>query len=346
MWGFQQELAANNLIWNGVIWGVFAVAALMGIVGLWELQTFQLKPSSYKVIDILTLTENVGREQGSEKQRAQPVNRARGIVFLILGILILAFFGPINLFNPITAWIPLGGFWLLIKSRQNFQVSANSLLAADQRQPVLFLRAFVDDPSMVVHRTVEQMVKVVDFSVETRLANYFMNFGPFMAVGSPGEKVPVPGAARVHLSDDQWQKWVINHIRAANIVVMYAGVTQWVAWELSHILEAGMTGKLILLFPSAVTQVWRRRGMRKKFAALLVEDMTNRLAQVKATFAGTPWQAAWEGVGAPETLIAARVDRTGGITLFRSKRRNNDAFHIAAEITHLIMLERITLRTC
>jgi hypothetical protein len=102
-----------------------------------------------------------------------------------------------------------------------------------------------------------------------------------------------------------------------------------------------MTEKLILLFPSPVAPkgIMGRRKKRRKLA----EDITNRLARVKETFAGTRWQAAWDNVSTPETLIAARLEDAGDVTVFRSKRRSNDAFQIAVEIAHLAALDRLPL---
>jgi hypothetical protein len=335
---FVQKQGVISLMIIGFYCFGLVVAILIGMMGLWRLRMIQLMPSSYKVIDLLTLAESKRREQASARVKGQPINRTAGIVFFILGVTIFAVIGPPDVFHPLPAFASFGAFLALIKSRQNFQVSADSLLAADQRQPILFLRAFVDDPRLVVRPTLEQVVKLVDFSVETRLANHFMDFGPFIAVGSPREKVPVPGAARVQLSDEHWQQWVTERIRASAVVVMYAGVTHWVGWELTQVVEADMTGKLVLLFPSPVAPKGRK-SVKKKLAELLKEDLTNRLGRVRTTFAGTRWQVAWERVGDPETLIAARLDGAGGITLFRSKRRNNDAFQIAVEIAHLLILE-------
>jgi hypothetical protein len=337
---FLQRQGEMGLLFAGLYSFALAAAMVVGVIGLSQLRAARLTPSTHKVLDLLSLAEGVRREVSAGRVKGEPINRARGIVFLVLGVAVFALIGPPNVFAPVPALISLGGFILLIKSRQYFQVSADSLLAADRRQPILFLRAFVDDPSMAVQATTAQIIKLVDFSVETRLANHFMDFGPFIAVGSPRDNVPVPGAARVQLSDDQWQQWVTERMGTSGIIVMYAGVTHWVGWELSQVVEAGMTRKLILLFPSPVAPKGTKRK-KKQLAALLAEDLTNRLARVKATFTGTRWQAAWEQVSAPETLIAAHLDETGAVTLFRSKRRNNDAFQIAVEITHLSILGRL-----
>ncbi len=337
---FMQRQGEMGMLFGGLYSFGLAATAVVGMIGVRRFRAARLTPTSHKVVDLLARAEGVRRERGAGRAAGQPINRARGILFLALGVGVFALIGPPNVFSPLPALISLGGFVLLIRSRQNFQVSADSLLAADRREPILFLRAFVDDPNMAVQPTIQQIVKLVDFSVETRLASHFMEFGPFIAVGSPLDKVPVPGAARVQLSDDLWQQWVGEHMGKSGIIVMYAGVTHWVGWELSQVVEGGMTRKLILLFPSPVAPKGTKKK-RNELAARLAEDMTNRLARVKATFSGTRWRAAWEQIGVPETLIAAHVDESGGVTVFRSKRRNNDAFQIAVEIIHLSVLGRL-----
>ena len=144
------------------------------------------------------------------------------------------------------------GFFLVVRARRYFQVSADSLLAADKRPPILFLRSFADDERQ---QYVTSQRAVLDFSLETRLANHFHRFGPFIAIGSPKETVPQPGAARVLLSDDEWQSRVLGWMKDANLIIMYCGTTQWVNWELRRVVESGRTTSLILMFPES--KVWR-----------------------------------------------------------------------------------------
>ena len=124
---------------------------------------------------------------------------------------------------------------------------------------------------------------------------------------------------------------------ASTIIVMYAGVTPWVGWELSTVVTSGFAGKLILIFFSPIVP---KGGKRRKaeLAEAFKNDMATRLAGVRAVLAGTRWQAAWEKVSSPETLVAAHFDDAGGITVLRSKRRSNDAFQIGVEIAHLMAL--------
>ena len=73
------------------------------------------------------------------------------------------------------------------------------------------------------------------FSLEARLYYHFSRFGPFVAIGSSTETVPMVGAARVLLSDDEWQPRVPSWIRDTKLIVMYSGTTHWVNWELRQV---------------------------------------------------------------------------------------------------------------
>jgi hypothetical protein len=290
------------------------IVALLGMRAVRRLRWVKLSTTSRRVLELIELSRSVRSKAALGRGRGRLVNWPLGIFFLCLGLIFVLLAG-------LFAW--LLGFFFIFKARQYLQVSAYSLLATDRRQPILFLRSFADDAAIGFAITPAEMVtKALDWSVETRLANYFMGFGPFIAIGRPGEKVPAPGAARVQLSDDQWQQWVINQMNSSSIILMYAGVSHWVVWELSRVLEAHLTEKLILLF----------KGSDFK------EDMNDRLARAKLLFAGERWRAPMENVYHPETLVAARFDGAGGVTVFRSKRRNNDAFQIAVEIAHLASL--------
>jgi hypothetical protein len=78
-------------------------------------------------------------------------------------------------------------FFLIVRARHYFQVSADSLLAVDKRPPILFLRSFTD---VERQRYLYTTVALLDFSLETRLSNHFYHFGPFIAVGSPKDTIP------------------------------------------------------------------------------------------------------------------------------------------------------------
>lgn len=197
------------------------------------------------------------------------------------------------------------------------QVNGETLLAADKRRPILFLRSFRDDPT-------GRGRSLIDFSLESRLARHFLHFGPFIAVGSPKDVVPRLGAARVRLSDGQWQERVLGWMREAATIVMYSGYTPWVTWELRQVLELGCESRLILLFPEC------RQPARAETAA--------RVGQLRRACYGTPWEE--------ETMVSAAFDDwramvfrvDGSMLVIRSKCRKRDSYHLAALLAHYILL--------
>ena len=218
------------------------------------------------------------------------------------------------------------GFFLIVRARRYFQVSADSLLAVDKRPPILFLRSFADDERQ--HYGTSQRA-LLDFSLETRLANHFHRFGPFIAIGSPKETVPQPGAARVLLSDDEWQSRVLGWMKDANLIIMYCGTTQWVNWELRRVVESGRTTSLILMFPES--KAWR--SSRRK------RDIEARVEQIRDVFKDTPWAEELMTFSDFAGLRAMVFRADGSMVMVKCRSRSRDAYHLAALIAHQQLLD-------
>lgn len=229
--------------------------------------------------------------------------------------------------------LQLLAFFLMIRARRYFQVSADTLLAADKRAPILFLRSFTDDEQERYMGAGYSKRSLLDFSLETRLANHFFRFGPFVAIGSPKESLPQLGAARVLLPDDQWHERVLGWIRDAAVVVMYGGKTAWVNWELAQILQSGSATRLILLIPEI--KGWRRAKRN--------QDLRERMEQIRTVFQGSPWHeelVLWNDLA---DLRAMVFIADGSVVAIRSKSRSRDSYHLAALIAHFVMLEGVSL---
>ena len=224
------------------------------------------------------------------------------------------------------------GFFLLLRARRYFQVDADSLLAVDQRPPILFLRSFDDDEKQKFF-TAEKAL--LDFSLETRLSNHFSRFGPFIAIGSPKEAVPQLGASRVLLSDEEWQPRVIGWMREAELIIMYSGKTHWVNWELRQIVENGCATRLILMFPEI--KAWRSSKLNKEISA--------RVEQVRQVFKNTPWEEELLEFEDFPGLRAMLFRQDGSMVMVRSRSRSRESYHLAALIAHQYLLdpENITL---
>jgi hypothetical protein len=264
------------------------------------------------------------------------VNAPRGIVIgvvggiILLGVALAPLPDDLSTARPvmqISQQLSLVGYFLLIRARRYFQVSADSLLAADKRKPILFLRSFEDDEKVKFNISERALL---DFSLETRLSNHFTYFGPFIAIGSPKEAIPQLGAARVILSDREWQPRVMAWMEAASVVVMYSGKTQWVTWELAKLVNTERVPKLILMIPEV--KGWR--------SSTRFNDISARIEHVREAFKNTKWRGALAAFENFADVRAMLFRSDGSLIVIKSRPRNRDSYHLAALIAHSILLDQ------
>jgi hypothetical protein len=127
-----------------------AGGAALGWVAALRLRRAKLKLFQFKLCELLLLLR-ARRIEYSGRAKLQPINRKRGVIIAAGGvILLLTSILPHYLypFNTFAKFPILLGIALLIRSRGYFQASADVLLKADRRRPVLFLRSFADDEKM------------------------------------------------------------------------------------------------------------------------------------------------------------------------------------------------------
>ena len=317
----------------------FAAVALPGFLCVLFLRRTRLEPPGIRLRDLLTRLKEQGGTSAEHLAAARPINRRRGVLYGISGaaLLLAVILTPLPSQGKqasdalrVIQQVNLLGFFLIIRARRYFQVSADSLLAVDKRPPILFLRSFADDERQ---RYASSERALLDFSLETRLANHFLHFGPFIAVGSPKETVPEPGAARVLLADDEWQSRVLGWMKDSNLIIMYCGTTQWVNWELRKVVENGRSTSLILMFP----EIKAFRASRRQ------KDIAARVEQIRDVFRDTPWHEELmefsDFTGARAMLFRA----DGSMLIIKSRSRSRDSYHLGALIAHRQLLDPMTV---
>ena len=317
------------------VWLWFVAVAVPGFICVLLLRRTRIAPMGVRLDQLLAGLTARGGQAASHATSVQRTSMGRGLAYGIAGAIVLlgAALAPIptagrqatNAMRGIEQLSTLG-FFLIMRARRYFQVNADSLLAADKRPPILFLRSFADDEQQG-YGTSQRAV--LDFSLETRLANHFHRFGPFIAIGSPKETVPQPGAARVLLSDDDWQSRVLAWIKESRLIIMYCGTTQWVNWELRRVVESGRTTSLILMFPES--KVWR--SSRRK------RDIEARVEQIRDVFRDTPWAEELMTFSDFAGLRAMVFRADGSMVMVRSRSRSRDAYHLAALLAHQQLLD-------
>ena len=207
---------------------------------------------------------------------------------------------------------------LFRRAARTAQPSAASALASDPRPPVLLLRSFVDDSLLVDQRIKMVIDQQATIRFEEAMSAFLSGYGPFVAVGEPGEALPQVGAARAYLTKEEWQAAVKAWIGQASFIVMVAGATEWIRWELKQILDQSRTGELLLLLPPEQIGVG-------------VTQLKQRWGNVVSSFSGTPWHAALRKV-AVERSLALHLRNDGSILAITGSGRLMQDYETASLI--------------
>jgi TM2 domain-containing membrane protein YozV len=128
------------------------------------------------------------------------------------------------------------------RSRQYGALGADEAMARDPRPPVLYLRSFADDGAALIDAAdsglVRRIIKLVaPVTAEQELAEMLAQVGPVVAIGKPGEPLPELGAARLYVTDAQWQAKVLELMGKAALVVVRLGGSPGLLWEIEQSLE-------------------------------------------------------------------------------------------------------------
>ena len=160
-------------------------------------------------------------------------------------------------------WLVVGGLALyLLTARASLMwirrgwkyhaLSADAVLAADERAPVLYLRSFIDDDptggrslGARVWRSVRWHTHVV--SIEQELSRVLSRVGPVVAIGRPGDSLPELGAARLYARDDEWRAKVSELMLRARLVVIRAGPTPGLQWEIEEASRLLPSDRVVLV---------------------------------------------------------------------------------------------------
>lgn len=153
------------------------------------------------------------------------------------------------------SWMLGIGYILYLKKRSRLK-TVEEIIENDHRPPVLFLRSF------------ETENKRVKIPFKNFFSSTFRNFigytfdeylekdvtkmlGPFIALGRPGDYLPMPGAARSYVHDENWQETITGYCEKASVIIFLESMTEGDKWELEHIRNRIDYRKLIVVtFPN------------------------------------------------------------------------------------------------
>ncbi|MFE0178705.1 hypothetical protein ACFWZ2_41020 [Streptomyces sp. NPDC059002] len=118
-------------------------------------------------------------------------------------------------------------------------------------------------------------------SHEERLSALFAEFGPLLAVGSPGEQVPGgAGASRMYLPLDDWKGTVGRLIENAALIVLGTGPGPGTLWEYTEVLRRSHPRRLVLLVTDPIEY--------RRFKASSIAEAEGVLYELKGRY-GDSW---------------------------------------------------------
>lgn len=199
-----------------------------------------------------------------------------GILVIIAGAIFYAAAGDVEE-NPIAI---LGGVVMALGVLVYFRgrKQAAKARSAGPQSPlnsaaahVLYLRSFRTDASSSAKVLASGLT-----TEEEQLADALRPFGQLIAIGKPGEPLPLPGAARMYASDAEWKDIVLDRMQSASLVVIRASTRRGLLWEVEQAIH--------LLPPQNVVFFILNMTMKgyQQFAARVHEDLALNLPDVPA----------------------------------------------------------------
>lgn len=170
-----------------------------------------------------------------------------GIVLIVCGTVLYGAMGGAE-YNPaaiVGVLVMIAGVLLHFRGRRQsakaIATGPNNPLS-DDKPDVLYLRSFSTDPSSITKQL------MTGFSTdEEQLAVVLRPFGDLIAIGQPGEPLPLPGATRVYASNAEWQRVVLDRMRSSALVIIRAGAGPGLIWEFGQAFRHVSPERLLIL---------------------------------------------------------------------------------------------------
>jgi hypothetical protein len=151
---------------------------------------------------------------------------------------------------------------------------ARYVLANDRRKPILYLRSFQDDrkndlnptswlasylgltrPKNRFWRVVFSLhpIRIVRAafgrsvdSAEEQIGLFLRRYGPFVAIGQPGERFATAGASRMYVDHRSWQETVLDLMGQSQLVVLQPAKTEGIWWEVHQTLSRVAPPRIVM----------------------------------------------------------------------------------------------------
>jgi hypothetical protein len=155
---------------------------------------------------------------------------------------------------PTGVLLVLIGRKIVFRGKQGTAKIIDPIDELDGHRFVLYLRPFLEDRAMAyIPRTLDDPPVVSGIlplgarAYEEMIAKLFRQYGEVVAVGEPGERLPLPGARRFYLPVDDWQETVSALMRRATLILLVATPGPGTIWELTEAVRIVAPTRLVLV---------------------------------------------------------------------------------------------------
>jgi hypothetical protein len=131
----------------------------------------------------------------------------------------------------------------------------------DGRPFVLYLRSFLDDTD----GNIDLDGRKPSLTTEQRVAAAFGELGTVIAIGHPGEALPILGAQRFYVEGEDWREVVRDLLTRAHAVVLRAGCTPGLRWELEQVVRSTPPEKRVLFLSFVASMTASRQTQYHEF---------------------------------------------------------------------------------
>ena len=216
-----------------------------------------------------TLIDWATRLSEAAERRLPPFNVSQsifvaGAIVVIAATLVLSFM--------LIRLMLRGGRRLRVRARRAAMQPADKVLAEDARPAVLFLRSFETEQVPLTGARLPWTLRGFDpgaeyGTLEEMIALGMTYLGPVVAVADPSQPNAPVGAARWHLKDDEWQRFVEMQIARARFIVVGLAETTGLWWEIEALKRSpGALVKTIFVAPPSET---RDRDLLRRLAVTI-----------------------------------------------------------------------------
>lgn len=226
--------------------------------------------------DFLGVLQNQPQPEATWKPRVAFI--VYGVVGIVGPLVCQVWYG-IHAYDRPPWYVYVAAFLLFAKGMEYVlrwsHVAPNALVASDLRRPIIYLRSFNKDSKPLAEwYMLPAMLSRSLYTFERTVIGHVRRFGPVLALGRPGQRLPNWGASRLYPKSQDWPEVVGTLVSHAALTIVNPDDTPGVAEEFSILSRTGNLHRTIVaLYPELLRKDELRRNAWERLRGVLLEKV-------------------------------------------------------------------------